>query len=77
MYGRDNMTEQVIQQRLDLEKYLSLLVRSVDGVLHGNRFHALKLDSAFQISDKTAVHFEDCVVSTIGKRLIDIANGTM
>ena len=66
------MTAQVIQQRLDLEKYLSPLVRSVDGVLQGNRFHAHKLDSAFQISDKTAIHLEDCVASTIGKRLIDI-----
>ena len=33
MHGRVLMTEQVVQQRLDLEKYLSPLVRFVDGVL--------------------------------------------
>ena len=51
---------------------VSPLVRSVDGVLHENRWvsegtvHTRKLDSAFQISvkKKTAIHLEDCVAST-------------
>ena len=42
MRGRVNKTERVVQQLLDLEKYLSLLVYSVDGALHENRFHANK-----------------------------------
>ena len=71
MRGRANLMEQVVQQRIDLEKYLSPLVRCVDGVLHENRFHAHKLDTV-----KTATHLEDCVPFINGQRLIDIAYGT-
>ena len=69
MHGSVVVAKKVVQQRVDLQKRLSSLVRTIDGTLHENRWvsegvvHTRQHHSPLPISVTTPLHLEDGVNS--------------